>query len=126
MQNHILLALGALVALVHTKALVTNNCQNNVYIRSVPQQPTLANNLLVAPGARYEEPWRSGTVGTPGIAIKIFTEPNGVHTTKDEINFQYSVDAADPFIIWTNLANVRGNTFKRAVLHTCRDVIEVC
>lgn len=126
MHSRALLTVGALVALGQAKAVVTNNCHTHVYIWSVPNQPGLANNLPLGPGARYEEPWRPGTVGTPGIAIKVSTESNGIYATKDEIDFQYSIATSSPSYIWINLDNIRGNAFSRAVLHTCHSIIEVC
>ncbi|KAL1600446.1 hypothetical protein SLS60_006832 [Paraconiothyrium brasiliense] len=114
------LTLSALVALGHSKAIVTNNCRKDVYIWSVPEKTDLASNLSISPGKRYEEPWRSGTAVSPGVAIKISTERDGIYTGKSEINFQYDVDSSDPNKIWINLANVRGNEFDTATLNTCR------
>lgn len=68
------LTLSALVALGNSKAIVTNNCRKDVYIWSVPEKTDLASNLSISPGKRYEEPWRSGTAVSPGVAIKISTE----------------------------------------------------
>jgi hypothetical protein len=113
------LALSALLALGHSKAIVTNNCRKDVYIWSVPEKSDLANNLSISPGKRYEEPWRSGTAVSPGVAIKVTTEPDGIHTGKSEINFQYDVDASDSTKIWINLATIRGTDFDTATLNTC-------
>lgn len=113
------LALSALVALGHSKAIVTNNCRRDVYIWSVPEKADLANNLSISPGKRYEEPWRPGTSVAPGIAIKISTEYDGIYTGKSEINFQYDVDASDSTKIWIDLATVRGHDFDTATLNTC-------
>lgn len=125
MLGHVLLAVGALVALCHTKAVVTNNCQKDVYVWSVPEQPDLATNIALEPGKRYGEPWRAGTAVSPGIAIKISSEPNGIYAAKPEINFQYSVDAHNSSKIWVSLRKVRGNSFDSALLHTCDGVIKV-
>ncbi|KAF2449687.1 hypothetical protein P171DRAFT_198417 [Karstenula rhodostoma CBS 690.94] len=113
------LALSALVALGHSKAIVTNNCRKDVYIWSVPEKADLPNNLSISPGKRYEEPWRSGTSVSPGISIKVSTEHDGIYTGKSEINLQYDVDASDPTKIWIDLATVRGNDFDTATLNTC-------
>lgn len=113
------LALGALVALSHSKAIITNNCRKDVYIWSVPEKADLADNLSISPGKRYEEPWRSGTNVHPGIAIKVSTEHDGIYKAKDEINFQYAVDASDSTKIWIDLATIRGSGFDTATLNTC-------
>ncbi|KAJ4360676.1 uncharacterized protein N0V89_001243 [Didymosphaeria variabile] len=114
------LILSVLVALGHSKAIVTNKCRKDVYIWSVPEKADLANNLSISPGKRYEEPWRSGTTVIPGVAIKISTERDGIYTGKGEINFQYDVDSSDANKIWIDLATVRGNDFDTATLNTCR------
>ncbi|KAL5387904.1 hypothetical protein DPSP01_003303 [Paraphaeosphaeria sporulosa] len=113
------LALSALVAIGHSKAIITNNCRKDVYIWSVPEKADLANNLSISPGKRYEEPWRSGTSTNPGVAIKVSTEHDGIYTGKSEINFQYDVDASDSTKIWVNLATVRGSDLDTATLNTC-------
>jgi hypothetical protein len=113
------LALGALVALGYSKAIVTNNCRKDVYIWSVPEKADLANNLSISPGKRYEEPWRPGTAITPGVAIKVTTEPDGIYTGKSEINFQYDIDPWDSTKIWIDLATIHGNDFDTATLNTC-------
>lgn len=114
-----ILVLSGLVALGHPKAIITNNCRKDIYIWSVPAKADLADNLSISPGKRYEEPWRSGSVVNPGIAIKVSTEDNGIYKAKSEINLQYSVDGSDPTKIWINLATVRGNDFDTATLNTC-------
>ncbi|KAF1977559.1 hypothetical protein BU23DRAFT_550856 [Bimuria novae-zelandiae CBS 107.79] len=119
------LTLSALVALGHTKAIVTNNCRKDIYLWSVPERPDLANNLSISPGKRYEEPWHSGTAVTPGIAIKVSTEGNGVYTGKSEIDFQYSIDPFDSSKIWISLGKIRGNDFDTATLNTCQGVLKV-
>ena len=126
MLGHVLLAVGVLVDLSHTKAVVTNDCQKDVYIWSVPEQSDLATDLALKPGKRYEQPLRAGTDVSPGVAIKISSEPNGIYTAKGEINFQYSVDASNSSKIWISLSKVHGDDFHNAVLHTCDGAVKVC
>lgn len=107
----------ALVALSQAKAFITNQCPQSVYVWSVPTNGTA--NVELSPNGRYEEPWRYGSKEHPGIALKISTEPNGIYTGKDEINFAYSIDPHNPKHIWVDLSPVRGSTFKSNVtFHT--------
>lgn len=71
-------------------------------------------------GDRFEEPWHDGTAVNPGVAIKVSSTEDGIHTQKDEINFSYTVDASDPSKVWVDLSNIRGKTFNNnAAFHTC-------
>lgn len=118
------LTFSALVALVHAKAIVTNQCEQTVYLWSVPGKSGVADNLPVGPGKRYEEPWRYGDSINPGVAIKISPEENGISNEKSEVNFQYAVDPADPGKVWINLSEVRTPTPYDIVLHTCHGPYE--
>jgi hypothetical protein len=112
-----ILALNALVALSQAKAIVTNQCGHDVYIWSVPEAQGIAKGLSVAPGGRYDEPWRTGTSVNPGIAIKVSPHPNGISQGKSEIDYQYTVDNDK---VWINLSNVRGDAFGgNTTFHTC-------
>lgn len=114
------LTLSALVVLTHAKAIVTNQCKDDVYIWSVPVKPDYPENIPIPSGRRYEEPWRYGTSVNPGIAIKVSPEDNGINNDKSEIDFQYSIDPVDPKKIWINLSTVRGHAFgENVTLHTC-------
>lgn len=120
------LTLSALVALVQARAIVTNNCPHQVYIWSVPRVGSShTDNLPVKPGGRYEEPWRFGTDTTPGIAIKISTQADGINKGGGEINFAYSIDKHDKSKIWVDLSPVRGMAFENNLsFHTCHGTFQ--
>jgi hypothetical protein len=115
------LALGTLVAFTQAKAIVTNRCENTVYLWSVPGKSGVADNLPVGPGKRYEEPWRYGNAVNPGIAIKMSPVEDGISKGKAEINFQYAVDPSDSDKIWISLGEVRPpmEQLPQVVLYTC-------
>jgi hypothetical protein len=111
------LTLSALVALSQAKAIVTNQCEHDVYIWSVPESQGMAKGLSVAPGGRYDEPWRAGTSINPGIAIKVSPHPNSISQGKSEIDFQYTIDSDK---VWINLFNIRGGAFGgNTTFYTC-------
>jgi hypothetical protein len=117
------LTITALVALSYAKAFITNQCSRSVYLWSVPGPTNGTENLELPSGGRYEEPWRYGTKEHPGIALKISTEPHGIYTGKDEINFAYSIDPVDYKHIWIDLSPVRGDTFNgKITFHTPTNV----
>jgi hypothetical protein len=113
------LTLGALVALAQAKAIVTNRCESTVYLWSVPEKSGVADNLPLAPGKRYEEPWRYGDSVTPGVAIKISPEENGINEGKSEVNLQYAVDPSDSGKIWIDLFQVQSPLPQGSTLYTC-------
>ncbi|KAF2001857.1 hypothetical protein P154DRAFT_618941 [Amniculicola lignicola CBS 123094] len=117
------LAVGALATIAtraQAKAVVSNHCPYPVYTWSVPKVGGVAENLPVAPGGRYEESFRFGTVINPGIAIKVSSSPNGINDGKDELDFQYTVDTSDPTKVWINLTPVQGKLFDNSsAFFTC-------
>ena len=106
------LTLSALATLAQARAIVTNHCPHDVFIWSIPHAASSnAENVPIAPSGRYEEPWRSGTDSNPGIAIKISTQPNGIYSGQDEIDFAYSIERSDSSKVWIDLSPVRGQAF---------------
>ncbi|KAL6707758.1 hypothetical protein ACN47E_003879 [Coniothyrium glycines] len=119
------LTLSALVALSQAKAIVTNNCPHEVYIWSVPRiGASHTQNLPIRPGGRYEEPWRRGTSVTPGIALKISSEPDGINKGASEIDFAYSVDNLDASSIWLDLSSVRKVPVDKLSFYTCHGLFQ--
>ncbi|CBY01739.1 predicted protein [Plenodomus lingam JN3] len=116
-----ILTLGALVALSQAKAIVTNSCPHDVYIWSVPQSgSSKIVGLPVKSGGHYEEAWRRGTAITPGIAIKISAQPDGINKGGDEIDFAYSVAGPNKSQVWVDLSAIRGKTFDNVIsFNTC-------
>lgn len=107
-----ILTVSTLVALAQAKAIITNNCPQPVYLWSVPKvSSSNADNLALASGASYVEPWRYGTAAHPGIAMKISDHSNGIHHGKDEINFAYSVEKSSRSKIWVDISPIRGSAF---------------
>jgi hypothetical protein len=118
MTTH-LLAVGALLALAQARAIVTNQCTHAVYLWSVPNNGTAsdANNLQINPGGRYEERWHYGSSKNPGISLKISTQPGGVYTGMDELDFAYSIDPNNESLVWVDLSSVRGQGFNETAFH---------
>ncbi|KAF2178243.1 hypothetical protein K469DRAFT_494297, partial [Zopfia rhizophila CBS 207.26] len=100
------LTLGALVVLVHSKAIVTNNCKRPVYVWSVPGG---VQGDIIPPGSSYEEPFHRG-VPNPGIAIKLSEYPNGIYEGKDELDFAYTVNHYQGDKVWIQLDSARHTT----------------
>lgn len=108
-----ILTVSTLVALAQAKAIISNHCPHPVYVWSVPTVGSAhTTNLSVPSGSRYEEPWRYGSPQNPGIALKVSTQPNGIYTGMDEINFAYSVDHSDKSKVWVDLSHIRGKAFE--------------
>ncbi|ORY13032.1 hypothetical protein BCR34DRAFT_277745 [Clohesyomyces aquaticus] len=105
------LAMGGLVALAQSKAVISNMCSHPIYVWSVPAVPGAAENFVLKPNTIYEEPFRHGTTINPGIAIKVTMEADGIYNGKPELNFQYNVDKYDENKLWIGLATVRGSAF---------------
>jgi hypothetical protein len=111
------LTLSTLVALSQAKAIVSNHCEHDVYIWSVPEAQGMARGLSLSSGGRYDEPWRTGTSVNPGIAIKVSSHPDGINQGKSEIDYQYTVDSDR---IWISLSNIRGDAFGgNTTFYTC-------
>jgi hypothetical protein len=111
------LTLGTIVALSQAKAIVSNHCEHEVYIWSVPKAQGMARGLPVSSGGRYDEPWRTGTLVNPGIAIKVSSHPDGINQGKSEIDYQYTVDGDK---LWISLSNIRGDAFgDNTTFYTC-------
>ncbi|USP81365.1 uncharacterized protein yc1106_08639 [Curvularia clavata] len=120
MFGHFLVAI-LLFALVRARAIVTNECQHNVWIWSVPFiGSSHTENVPIKPGGQYQEPWRLGLFETPGVAIKVSTQANGIDMQAEEISFAYSISSEDKSKIWINLSPVHGaHLFNRASFHSC-------
>lgn len=119
-----IITVSTLVAFAHAKAIITNNCPRDVYIWSVPHIGSAHTaNLALPPGSRYEEPWHYGTTDHPGIALKISPQSNGIHESKDEINFAYSIERSNKDKVWVDLSPVRGHPFDNNIaFYTCQGV----
>ncbi|KAI8935329.1 hypothetical protein NX059_007914 [Plenodomus lindquistii] len=115
------LTLGALVALSQAKAIVTNNCPQDVYIWSVPQSGSSNTvGLPVKSGSHFEEAWRYGTSTNPGVAIKVSNSPEGIFKGGDELDFAYSVAGPDKSKVHVDLSAVRGRAFDNKItFSTC-------
>ncbi|EOA92081.1 hypothetical protein ACJQWK_04150 [Exserohilum turcicum] len=116
-----LFTLVLLVALTWARAIVTNECQHNVWIWSHPVTGSShTENVPIKPSGQYQEPWRLGTPDAPGIAIKISSQADGLLRLADEIDFAYSIDKYDKSKIWVDLSLVRGATpYNKMSFHTC-------
>jgi hypothetical protein len=111
----------ALAALAQSKAIITNNCEKDVYVWSIPNNGAYAYNQAIKPaGGQYIETFHQGTAVNPGIAIKVSSELNGIRNGKGEIDFAYSVDKHDNSKVWINLSMLRDDPFRGDIaLHTC-------
>lgn len=120
MLSHFLTA-ALLVALTWARAIITNECQYNVWIWSHPVTGTShTENIPIKPGGQYQEPWRFGTPDAPGISIKISAQADGLLKLADEIDFAYSIDKHDKSKIWVDLSLVRGTIpYNQVSFHTC-------
>jgi hypothetical protein len=114
-----LLAVGALVAIAQARAIVTNLCTHPVFLWSVPNNGTAldANNLQLNTGGRYEERWHYGSSENPGISLKISTQPGGVYTGMDELDFAYSIDPKNEAQVWVDLSTLRSHGFNETAFH---------
>lgn len=107
MVCHTFGTLLALAAAAYSEAIVTNLCSHDVYIWSVPEAPGYAENLLVRPGHKYEEPFRYGTKRNPGVAIKVSASSHGINNGAPELDFAYAVNQHINKTVWVNLDGVR-------------------
>jgi hypothetical protein len=110
-----------LFALARARAIVTNECQHNVWIWSFPfLGSSHTENVPIKPGGQYQESWRLGSLAIPGIAIKISTQPNGIYTLFDEVDFAYSIKDEDKSKVWVNLTPVDGEyLINNLSFHSC-------
>ncbi|KNG45862.1 hypothetical protein DDE82_003856 [Stemphylium lycopersici] len=116
-----LLAIITYIALAHARAIVTNNCPHNIYVSSVPILGlSHTDNVSIKPGGQYQEPWRQGSPETPGIAIKVSSQADGVIKFADEIDFAYAIDYQDKSKVWVDLSPVRGDALHHGLsFHSC-------
>lgn len=85
-----------LFALVQARVIVTNKCQDSVWIWFFPfLSPSHTENVRVKPGGQYQEPWRLGSIDVLGVTIKIPMQSDGIHTLVDKIDFVYSIKNKD-------------------------------
>ncbi|KAF2749884.1 hypothetical protein M011DRAFT_456625 [Sporormia fimetaria CBS 119925] len=121
MLGRICLAIAALAATAQPKAVITNYCDETVYLWSIPNNRGYAEDRpLKSGGWQYIETFHKGTPQNPGIAIKIFLEPELMHADRSHLNFGYTVDPSVPDDVWVSLDAVAGDPFHGYVtLHTC-------
>jgi hypothetical protein len=98
------LPLALLVAVAHSKAIVTNNCPNDVYVWSLPETGLhVANEPIKANGGQYSEYFHQGSPDGAGISVSVASEPLGIYSGGDMITLAYTVNSNPPSTVWVNV-----------------------
>lgn len=92
-------------ALALGNAVVTNNCDFNVYLWSVGG--SIVDKGPLQKGNSYSEEFHRD-FKSGGVTLKITTVPDGIYNNKPETDFAYNLDSG---AIWYDLSDVNGDPF---------------
>ena len=88
------------------RAIVTNQCDEPIYLWSVGG--TISNQTVLLKDSSYSEIFTSDPE-SGGISLKVTSTPDGIfNPNTSQLIFAYSIDES---LVWYNLSSVQGNGF---------------